>query len=550
LQTPVNLSYNPPNGALAGTVSQSIDGDGHVTQYHYNSIGQLSTTTPPAIAPPATPLGGTITTFDAAGRLHSMTDGAGRTTTYTYDGDNRVLTTITSGGGSGTTTLTYTYDGNGNQTSLTDASGKTTYTPDAANRLVKELRPDGTAATYGYDEDDDLTSMSDGISDSESFTYDAADRLHTVTATTPTGPETWTYAYQYSPPSAAMLVIGTTITDPNGIIEQDTLSDGLLTGIKYSGAAGTLTSFSYDYALPAPSQVVSDLIQSRTTQNGTTTTYGYDTFDRLTSAVSELNGSQTASYQYSYDGAGNRISQVAGGATTMYVYNAGDQLSSATPQGGAARAFTYDGAGDQLADGTGETEVYNQLDQTTNFSGAVNLNPTYRGAGQSDRTAVVSGLLTGSVSPTDSALGTTSIKNTTLLGLGLGGNDNTTPGGTQVIRDPSGNLLGISITSSLLNRSRNGERAPAVPVPKPVPRRDGSLSHRPALLRPHNGSLAAARPDRTAHGPGVESVRLRRRRSDQPSRSHGHDYQQLSFSVGSMPRRPEPVPDRRSGRHL
>jgi RHS repeat-associated protein len=116
----------------------------------------------------------------------------------------------------------------------------------------------------------------------------------------------------------------------------------------------------------------------------------------------------------------------------------------------------YDDAGDQVTDSTGETEVYNQLSQTTTFNGSVNLNPTYRGAGQGDRTTVASGLLTGSVSPTDSALGTTSIKNTTLLGLGLGGNDNTTPGGTQVIRDPAGNLLGISITSSLLNLGLGG----------------------------------------------------------------------------------------------
>jgi RHS repeat-associated protein len=454
-QTPVNLSYNAPNGALAGTVAQSVDGNNNKTLYQYNSLGQIITTTPPAIAPPAAPLGNTTNTYDFAGRVHSTTDGAGRTTTYTYDGDDRTLTSVTAGGGGGTTTLTYTYDGNGNETSVTDPSGKTTYTPDAANRLVRELRPDGTAAVYGFDEDDNLTSLNDGINDIESFTYDAADRLHTVTATTATGPETWTYAYQYtSPPSLAMQLTGTTITDPTGIVEQDTLSNGQLTAITYTGTSGVLTSFNYNYTLP--SSVVSDLVQSRTTQDGTATTYGYDTFDRLTSAVSTVAGSQTASYQYTYDGAGNRTIQIANGTTTSYAYNAGNELSSATPHGGAARAFTYDGAGDQLRDSTGESAAYNELNQTATFTGPTNLNPTYRGAGQSDRTSVVSGLLTGAVSPTDSSVGTTSIKNTTLLRLGLGGNDNTTPGNTQVIRDPAGNLLGISITSSLLNLGLGG----------------------------------------------------------------------------------------------
>jgi RHS repeat-associated protein len=439
VQVPVNLSYNTD-----GTLSQSIDGNQHATTYQYGN-GQLIATHPPA------PLEGSTYTYDSAGRVLTSTDGAGRTTTYTYDGDDRILTTLASGGGlPGTTTVSYTYDANGNLKTLTDPHGTTVYSYDPANRLTSEQRPDDTTATYGYDKDSNLTALADGVNDQQTFIYDPADRLHMVTAATPAGPLTWSYDYepQTAPANGtgAMVLAQTTITEPNGITQTDKFTHSQLTNISYRGVSGTLRDFTYDYS--TPSLTNSNLIQSLTTQTRETTNYGYDTFNRLISATSA--GRRAAQdFAYTYDAASNRTTQIANGTTTTYAYNAAEQLTSATTNGQTPRTFTYDPSGNQTTDSTGYDENYNQLNQTTSFTSLNDLltplTPTYTGTGQADRTSV-----NADVRSIQSVLGTTSLSNTSLLDLGLGGNNNTTPGQTQVIRDPAGGLLGLSITSQHL----------------------------------------------------------------------------------------------------
>lgn len=110
--------------------------------------------------------------YDAASRLASLTYTKGATTlgdlTYTYD---KVGKRIATGGSFARTglpqalnTATYdatnqqltlgnksaTYDNNGNLTTLTDASGTTTYTWNARNRLVALSGP-GLTASFQYD---------------------------------------------------------------------------------------------------------------------------------------------------------------------------------------------------------------------------------------------------------------------------------------------------------------------------------------------------------------------------------------------------------------
>jgi YD repeat-containing protein len=56
----------------------------------------------------------------------------------------------------------------------------------------------------------------------------------------------------------------------------------------------------------------------------TTTSYGYDSLARLTSATSS--GGSSASYAYAYDANGNRTSQSVNGSSSYYLYNAANQL--------------------------------------------------------------------------------------------------------------------------------------------------------------------------------------------------------------------------------
>ena len=75
---------------------------------------------------------GSITyAYDAAGNRTSMTNGAGTTTTYSYNAANELTSTSGPGG-----TTNYSYDANGRQT----AAGSTTYQWNAADEIDVDHR--------------------------------------------------------------------------------------------------------------------------------------------------------------------------------------------------------------------------------------------------------------------------------------------------------------------------------------------------------------------------------------------------------------------------
>lgn len=437
-QTPVNLTYN-----ANGTIASSKDGDQHVTIYQYNSLGQLVTVAPPA------PAGPTSLTYDSEGRIATATDGNGNTTTFTYDGDDRVLSeTVTNGTPSETENFVYTYDKNGNQLTMTGNDGTTTEVYDAANRLVSETQPGSAGpALYGYDKDDNLTSLSDGLYDTETFSYDGAGRLKQVVGEG----QSYNYSYQYDnqePQGVPDPLDSETITYPNGIVATWSYTDGQITDIKYTGTAGVLRDFQYNYNTTGTPSTPTDLIQQETDQSGNVTNYTYDTFDRLTGAGVTNDSSDLHDYQYAYDGAGNRTSETVDGTQTGYLYDAANELQSATTAGQVARTFTYDPDGNQLTDSTGYSEAYNVLNQTTSFQDGLqilnDLTPTYDGPGQSDRTSSST-----AVAYANTAIGLSSSDNTSLLNLIAP--DNTTNGQTSYVRDPYGDLLGITTVVPILN---------------------------------------------------------------------------------------------------
>jgi RHS repeat-associated protein len=432
----VNLTYN-----ANGTIATSTDGDNNMTSYTYNALGQLTTVTPPG------PRGSTTLTYDSEGRVQTSTDGNGNITTYAYDGDNRV-TTETVSGPNGTSSFSYTYDGNGNELSMTASNdGTTTYTYDDANRVITDAEPGSATTMYGYDGDDDLTSVIDGLYDNETFGYDSAGRLKQVVFNGQTG-QTYNYNYNYGQAQGtnpSQPLNSETIAYPNGIVATWTYSNGQVTDINYSGAAGTLQDFRYNYNTTGSPSTPTDLIQQETDQPGNVTSYTYDTFDRLTGAAVTNAGNPVHNYQYAYDGADNRTSETVDGAETGYLYNADNELGTATT-GAQVRSFGYDADGDQTSDSTGYSETYNALNQTTSFTDGLailnDLSPTYNGPGQSDRLTSSS-----AVTYSNTSLGVTSSDDTTLLGI-IGPPDNTPNGQTTYVRDPYGNLLGITTVHS------------------------------------------------------------------------------------------------------
>ena len=169
-----------------GNRTQTIDALGNATDYAYDSLNRLVSTTDPAVPSPSgsgsvRPV--TAYAYDSFGNLVSVTNARGFTTTYGYDVLNRRTTTVDAFGSTSTTT----YDAVGNARSATDELGRTTtYDYDGQNRLLRVTRPapGGTGpganvhpvVTYGYDAVGNRTQVTDERGNVTRFVYDELNR--------------------------------------------------------------------------------------------------------------------------------------------------------------------------------------------------------------------------------------------------------------------------------------------------------------------------------------------------------------------------------------
>lgn len=398
------------SGATAATATVSYNSDGtaatalapgngtNTTGYTYTNH-QLTGVTPVAITPVngSAALGAHAYTYDALGRIQSESDGAGRTTSYTYDGDDRVLTESFS---DGTPTVTNTYDTAGHL--LTQASGSGTIT-NTWDQLGNLLSTENTA---------------DGNTD-PSYTYDKAS-LET-SFTVPDG--TVTYSYDPSgvltsstyPSTSGGTKLINYITDANGRrtdVYLDTNADnstfdshahtaydasGRITGVQgYVGPSSTNNqkvydlSYCYNAATAAPNcgtGTTGDRSKVQWVQdnrNNQSTTYTYDGSGRLTRAVIAGSNYPTTpgTWAFGYDIRGNRTSAVftnSSGTVTSnqtLAFNAANQVTTT--------GFTYDGAGNLTAVPQ-YTFAYNGAEQmisATNTSNNTTTAYTYAGADQ------------------------------------------------------------------------------------------------------------------------------------------------------------------------
>ena len=88
----------------------------------------------------------------------------------------------------------YGYDNVQNLTSVTDPLGRMTrYTPDVLGRVEKLTPPLGPERTFGYDGNGNLSWSVDAKGQRSDFTYDKEDRLTAKTITGPEGTLAWSY---------------------------------------------------------------------------------------------------------------------------------------------------------------------------------------------------------------------------------------------------------------------------------------------------------------------------------------------------------------------
>ena len=368
------------DGTIASAVLPGNRSTNNKTTYTYNSTThQLSGVTPVT----GTSLGSKAYTYDSYGRLKTATDGAGHTTTYAYDGEDRLLTTSFS---DSTSAVTNTYDGAGNLLTQASGGGTITNTYDAFNRLKTTANTAGGGTlTYGYNKNGAQTSLADSRG-TTTQTYDTSGVLTKTTYPKGTGTASTVFVTNANGQRTdTFLSSNTSHTTWSASVHTEYDASGRVNRVtSKTGPASSPTIVSdmrYCYNLDGNNGVCGSvgsddqakLVWTQNLLNGQWTTFRYDASGRLISA--DETGANT--YNYTYNDNGDRTSSVSTGSKPVnqtLTYNAADQITSP--------GYSYDGAGNLTAS-PGRTYTYNAAQQMTSATvGGNTYTYTYAGASQ------------------------------------------------------------------------------------------------------------------------------------------------------------------------
>ena len=337
-------------------LTQVTDPRGLITAYTLDGLGNLSQQVSPDT-------GTTANTYDAAGNLLTQTDAKNQTTTYAYDALNRV-TQITFQDAS---KQVYAYDtganGIGRLASISERSSDDqetsviAYAYEPHGRVISETRTvSGVASvlSYTYDTAGRLSGLTYPSGRTVTYGFDAVGRVNQIT--TASG-------------SQSAVAVQNVTYHPFGGVKGFTLGNGQTYTRSYDQdgrvASYTLGASQYAIGYDAASRItfISDVGNPANSN-----TYGYDTLDRLTSAVLP-----STPFAYSYDPVGNRLSKTVGSATESYTYGStSNRIDTLTPTSGPTRNFSFDANGSTLNDGL-NSYVYDargRMKQATSVVGA------------------------------------------------------------------------------------------------------------------------------------------------------------------------------------
>lgn len=372
-----------------GNETSSTDADGNETTYSYDADNNQTEVTDPLDNV-------TKTTYDADDRVSTVTDGYGSasstTTTYTYDiaagscpsaPDGTTYCTQVENGLDHTTTsyydalddmieqappnttdqsaATYTYDGDGNVLTLTDGSGTTSYTYDGDNQVTAIDYSDAgsgytapTDVTYSYDADGNRTEMTDGTGTTDYY-YDGLGRLdkvddgygHVVTYKYDDDGNTTCLSYPVSGDTTCLnassgtgLVTYTYNAADQPITMTDWLGDGNETTFAYDNDSN-LTKITYPSGTSASASYSYDDTDALT---DTSYTIGDTTTDLAAlgrNADELISTTSSPSTTYGYDA----LNRVTTGVSASYTYDDASEITSATPTEGSATDYEYNADG-------------------------------------------------------------------------------------------------------------------------------------------------------------------------------------------------------------
>jgi RHS repeat-associated protein len=266
--------------------------------------------------------------YDAAGNLKSRTDFIGRITNYDYDVNNR----LTMRKYPDNTAFTFTYTATGRRATAVDARGATSYVYDSRDRLVSLSYPDGRKLEYGYDGNGNRTSLTARIGSTvltTSYAYDDASRLDLVT-----DPLNRAYDHGYDANGNRA-----SLAYPNGTTTSYSYNTlNRLTNLATTHPASGRTIQSYAFTLGAAGNRT-----KITEQDGMVRDYTYDALYRLTNEKVTVSGAVSYEKAFTYDNVGNRQRQTTtgqGAGTINYTYDDRDRLLTEN-----ATTYGYDNNG-------------------------------------------------------------------------------------------------------------------------------------------------------------------------------------------------------------
>jgi RHS repeat-associated protein len=352
----------------AGLLHTVTDPKSNVTTYAYNSSGFLSSVTD-ALSHETQ-----ITATNGRGKPTTIVDPNGITTTLTYDIDDRTLTiTVNPGASQSEYQFSYTDAGDVSQITL-PAGGYLQYTYDNARRVTQVENARSETETFTYNANGDQLSAvvkdaSSSITKQETATYDELGRtLQAIGASS----QTWGYAYDKDNNL-------TQVTDPLSNVRQTafdalnrviTQTDPLTNTVQYAyNATNNLTELTDGRSLATPLEVdgFGEVIQEVSPDRGTRQ-YWYDADGNLTKWID----GDSEETDFTFDADNRRTGMTfptASAEDVTYTYdqtsggNVGvGRLTNVTEESGSS-SFTYDAQGRMTADakviqGRGYTVAY------------------------------------------------------------------------------------------------------------------------------------------------------------------------------------------------